>query len=63
MIFTQKNRDNIEMCRRDNNGELPSKKGIVIVKGVKKDGNTVFANLVKIQDQQIYMKLSEIKAK
>ena len=62
MIFTQKNRDNIANCRRDNGGVLPAKKSIVIVKGIKKDGDTVFADLVRIQDQKIYMKLSEIKA-
>lgn len=62
MLFTQKNRDNIENCRRDNGGSLPSKKSIVIVKGIKKDGDTVFADFVKVQDQKIYMKLSEIKA-
>ena len=62
MIFTQKNRDNIANCRRDNGGTLPIKKGIVIVKGVKKDGDTIFADLVRIQDQKIYMRLSEIKA-
>ena len=62
MIFTQKNRDNIANCRRDNGGTLPVKKGIVIVKGVKKDGDTIFADLVRIQDQKIFMKLSEIKS-
>ena len=62
MIFTQKNRDNIANCRRDNGGTLPVKKGIVIVKGTKMDGDTIFADLVRIQDQKIYMKLSEIKA-
>jgi hypothetical protein len=62
MIFTQKNRDNIANCRRDNGGVLPAKKSIVIVKGIKKDGDTVFADLVRVQDQKIYMKLSEIKA-
>ena len=62
MVFTQKNRDNIANCRRDNGGTLPVKKGIVIVKGIKKDGDTIFADLVRIQDQKIYMKLSEIKA-
>ena len=50
MIFTQKNRDNIANCRRDNGGTLPIKKGIVIVKGVKKDGDTIFADLVITQD-------------
>jgi len=62
MIFTQKNRDNIANCRRDNGGTLPVKKGIVIVKGTKMEGDTVFADLVRIQDQKIYMKLSELKA-
>ena len=62
MIFTQKNRDNIANCRRDNGGTLPVKKGIVIVKGVKKDGDSIFADLVRIQDQKIFMKLSEIKS-
>ena len=62
MIFTQKNRDNIANCRRDNGGTLPVKKGIVIVKGTKMDGDTIFADLVRVQDQKIYMKLSEIKA-
>ena len=62
MIFTQKNRDNIANCKRDNGGTLPVKKGIVIVKGVKKDGDTIFADLVRIQDQKIFMKLSEIKS-
>ena len=61
MIFTQKNRDNIANCRRDNGGTLPIKKGIVIVKGIKKDGDTIFADLVRVQDQKIFMKLSEIK--
>ena len=62
MIFTQKNRDNIANCKRDNGGTLPVKKGIVIVKGIKKDGDTIFADLVRVQDQKIFMKLSEIKA-
>ena len=62
MIFTQKKRDNIANCRRDNGGILPQKKGIVIVRGSKKDGDTVFADLIKTQDQKIFMKLSEIKS-
>ena len=61
MLFTQKNKDNIAICRESNGGSLPDKKSIVIVKGVKKEGDTVFANLVRAQDQKIFMKLSEIK--
>ena len=62
-LFAQKKKDHIEACKTMNNGELPSKKSIVIVKGTKKDGDTIFASLIKAQDQQIYMKLSEIKGK
>ena len=61
LMFTNKHRDNIESCRQMNGGSLPSKGSIVIVKGVRKDGDTIFADLIKIQDQKIYMKLSEIK--
>jgi len=51
--------DNIEECRSMNNG-LPEKGNIVIVKGVKKD-ESVFANLVSVQDNKVYTKLSELK--
>jgi len=61
MLFTNKQRDNIQLCRDANGGELPSKTSIVIVKGVRKDGDAIFADLIKVQDQKIYMKLSEIK--
>ena len=61
MIFTQKKKDNIEICKNSNNGDLPKKGNIVIVKGSVKEGNTVFASKVKVQDQKIYMKLSQLK--
>jgi DNA polymerase-3 subunit alpha len=48
----------------DNNKALNNKnyekKNIVIVKGTKKE-NAVFAEIIAIQDQKIYMKLSELK--
>lgn len=48
----------------DNNKALNNKnydeKNIVIVKGTKKD-NAVFGEIIAIQDQKIYMKLSELK--
>ena len=44
-----------------NDGALPAKGSIVIVKGQKMEGDTIFADLIKVQDQKIYMKLSEIK--
>ena len=61
MIFTQKKKDNIEICKNSNNGDLPKKGNIVIVKGTVKEGNTVFASQVTVQDQKIYMKLSQLK--
>tara|TARA_R100001082_G_scaffold48047_3_gene25803 strand:+ start:10746 stop:13373 length:2628 start_codon:yes stop_codon:yes gene_type:complete len=61
MMFTNKHKDNIQICRDTNGGNLPSKGNIVIVKGMRKDGDTIFADLIKVQDQKIYMKLSEIK--
>lgn len=63
MIFTQKKKDNIEICKASNNGDLPKKGNIVIVQGVVKEGNTIFANKAKVQDQKIYMKLSQLKGK
>ena len=60
-MFTLKHKDNIEQCREMNGGTLSSKGNIVIVKGQRKDGDSIFADLSKVQDQKIYMKLSEIK--
>jgi len=51
--------DNIEECKTMNSG-LPEKGNIVIVKGVKKE-DAVFANLIAIQDNKVYTKLSELK--
>jgi DNA polymerase-3 subunit alpha len=51
--------DNIKECKTMNNG-LPEKGNIVIVKGTKKD-ESVFANLISIQDNKVYTKLSELK--
>ena len=51
--------NNIEECETMNNG-LPEKGNIVIVKGVKKE-DAVFANLIAVQDNKVYTKLSELK--
>jgi DNA polymerase-3 subunit alpha len=51
--------DNIKECDTMNNG-LPEKGNIVIVKGNKKE-DAVFANLIAIQDNKVYTKLSELK--
>ena len=61
LMFSNKNNDNIQKCRDMNDGALPAKGSIVIVKGQKMEGDTIFADLIKVQDQKIYMKLSEIK--
>ena len=53
--------DSIEKCESMNNG-LPEKKNIVVVKGRKADGDAVFANIIGVQDQQVYTKLSELKS-
>lgn len=55
MIFSKK----LEECELLNNG-LPKEKNIVIVKGRKFD-EVVFADLISIQDNKVYTKLSEIK--
>ena len=58
---SRKRNDTIANCKRDNGGILPIKKSIVIVKGIRKDGDTIFANIAIAQEQKIFMKLSEIK--
>jgi len=52
--------DKIENCKNLNGGKNPEEGNIVIVKGIKKE-DCIFADLVAIQDHEIYMKLSEIK--
>lgn len=51
--------NSIGECETMNNG-LPEKGNIVIVKGVKKQ-DAIFANLISIQDNKVYTKLSELK--
>ena len=55
MIFN----DKMDDCQSLNNG-LPQKKQIVIVKGSTADG-VVFANLISVQDNKVYTRLSELK--
>ena len=54
--------DKIDECK-DMNNILPDEGNIVIVKGKKKGEDTVFADLIAIQDHKIYMKLGEVKEK
>jgi len=55
MIFN----DKMEDCRVINNG-LPKENQIVIVKGRKMD-EVVFADVIGVQDNKVYTKLSELK--
>ena len=55
MIFN----DKMDDCQSLNNG-LPQKGHIVIVKGSTADG-VVFADLISVQDNKVYTKLSELK--
>ena len=55
MIFSKR----MDACQ-ENNGRLPAKSDIVVVKGTKKD-QAVFADSIEIADVTIYTKLSELK--
>jgi DNA polymerase-3 subunit alpha len=55
LLFKEK----IDSCK-NLNSKMPEKPNIVIIKGTKKN-DCVFANLISVQDQRIYTKLSELK--
>lgn len=57
ILLFQNNISDIESL---NNGKLPAEEDIVIIKGKKKE-DAIFANMISIQTQKIYTKLSEIK--
>jgi len=56
MIFN----DSLEQCKNLNDG-LPKEGDIVIVKGVRKGDDAVFANTIAIQQNVIYTKLADFK--
>ncbi len=58
MIFNQ----SLEECENMNT-RLPAEEDIVVVNGMKMDGETIFADLVAIQPNKVYMKLSSLKDK
>lgn len=62
MIFNGKMGDKMDQCKKDNNG-LPKEKNIVVIKGIKKDGDVIFADMITVQDCKIYTRLSELKDK
>ena len=53
-------KDKLDQCKNMNDG-LPKEKNIVIVKGTKVD-EAVFADLVAVQTNKIYTKLSDLKS-
>ena len=53
-------RNKLQECKDLNNG-LPKEGDIVIVKGQKKEDNTIFAETLACQQNKIYTKLSELK--
>ena len=55
MIFN----DKLDDCKEINNG-LPKENEIVIVKGRKME-EVVFADVIGVQDNKVYTKLSQIK--
>jgi DNA polymerase III alpha subunit len=59
MIFTQ----NYENWKENNGGKNPQEGDIVIVKGKKKDRDTIFAESYHIQNNKVYTKLSDLKDK
>lgn len=54
--------DKIEECK-EMNSHMPTENNIVIVRGKKKSEDSVFADLIAVQDHKIFMKLGEIKEK
>ena len=58
MIFNEK----MDKCKRDNQ-YFPREKDIVIINGTKMDEGTIFADLIAVQNNKIYTKLSDIKNK
>jgi len=56
MIFNE----SLEECKALN-GHLPKENDVVIVCGVRKGDDAVFANTIAIQQNQIYTKLSDLK--
>lgn len=52
----------IEKCRENNDGKLPQEGNVVIIKGVKKDDDTIFTKMIGIQDLKVFTRLGELKS-
>ena len=60
MLFNTARQNSIEECE-ENNGRLPEEGDIVSIRGTKKDGDTVFARNVGIQDCKVLNRISQLK--
>ena len=61
MIFDTKQRSGIEETKEKNEGNLPKKDDIVVVRGVKKGGDCVFAQCLSVQKTEVFDRISQLK--
>jgi DNA polymerase III alpha subunit len=59
MLFNSKRGNKMDDCI-EMNGGIPKKESICVIKGEKQQ-DTIFAQLVAVQSNKIYTKLSELK--
>lgn len=59
MIFGGKS-NKLDQCKEMNNGRFPKDGSIVIVEGIKKDGNCIFADKITEQVTDIFLKISQL---
>lgn len=58
LMFDTERHSNIELCK-ENNGRLPEEGDIVVCRG-KKNKNAIFVNACGIQENKVFMKISEL---
>jgi DNA polymerase-3 subunit alpha len=56
MVFNEK----LNKCKNDNNGVYPQKDSIIVVKGTTVD-DAVFADIIAVQNNKVFTKLSDLK--
>lgn len=59
MAFDTDRSKTIEECKLSN-GRLPKEGDVVVVRGIKKDGNCIFARAIGIQKTDIFLRVSEL---
>ena len=62
MMFNMERKPCIDSCK-ELNGRLPKEGDIIIIEGVKKDGHCIFSDLIRIQDTQVFNKISQLPKK